>query len=149
MELFQELVFTISLSLIVSLLTAKLFSLSSASSYDVDNEKIDNQEWVVCDKNDKDLSFEDDDDLGSGVVIDDDKVFDEMPERSEVENYVKTDEVEEEDVICEDDDYDDWQGIEMTKFEKRFGVAVAFMGSKSSCGAVVKHQDVKFLSACV
>ncbi|GJS84652.1 hypothetical protein Tco_0751193 [Tanacetum coccineum] len=115
---------------------------------DVDNEKIDNQEWVVCDKNDKDLSFEDDDDdLGSGVVIDDDKVFDEMPERSEVENYVKTDEVEEEDVICEDDDDDDWQGIKMTKFKKRFGVAVAFMGSKSSCGAVVKHQDVKFLSA--
>ncbi|PWA61302.1 protein kinase-like domain, Phloem protein 2-like protein [Artemisia annua] len=37
-----------------------------------------------------------DDDLGSGVVIDDDlsvcNVFGEMPERSEVENYVKTDE---------------------------------------------------------
>ncbi|GKA97838.1 acyl-CoA-binding domain-containing protein 3-like protein [Tanacetum coccineum] len=161
MELFQELVFTISLSLIVSLLIAKLFSLSSASSSDVDNEKIDNQDWVVCDKNDKDLSFQDDD-FGSGVVIDDnddDKVFDEMPERSQVENYVKTDEgnvvecdlgslvqedlgssvvdvgevkVEEEDVICEDDDDDDWQGIETTELEKRFGAAVAFMGSKSS-----------------
>nr|GEU53275.1 acyl-CoA-binding domain-containing protein 3-like [Tanacetum cinerariifolium] len=129
------------------------------SSSDVDNEKIDNQDWVVCDKNDKGLPFQDDD-LGSGVVIDDDddKVFDEMPERGEVENYVKTDEgnavecdlgsllqedlgssvadvgevkVEEEDVICEDDD-DDWQGIETTELEKRFGAAVAFMGSKSS-----------------
>lgn len=179
MELFQELVFTITLSLIVSLLIAKLFSLSSASSSDVD-EKIDNQEWVVCDKNDKDLSFEDDN-LGSGDVIDDDlsgcKVFDEMPERSEVENYVKTDEgnvvesdlgslvqeecvesiavqhepsaidfgvvkVEEEDVICEDDD--DWQGIETTELEKRFGAAVAFMGSKSSGERVgLMDNDVK------
>ncbi|GKD73362.1 STRUBBELIG-receptor family 7-like protein isoform X2 [Tanacetum coccineum] len=79
------------------------------------------------------------------VVIDDDKVFDEMPERSEVENYVKTYKgnvvecdfrslvqedlgssvvdvgemkVEEEDVICEDDDDDDRQEIEMTKLEK-------------------------------
>ncbi|GKC32804.1 hypothetical protein Tco_1040098 [Tanacetum coccineum] len=104
-----------------------------ALNYDVDNEKIDNQEWVVCDKkNDKDLSFEDDDDLGNEVVIDDDKVFDEMPERSEVENYVKTNEVEEEDVICEDDDDDDWQGIETTELEKRFGAAMVFMGSKSS-----------------
>ncbi|GJS64552.1 hypothetical protein Tco_0679116, partial [Tanacetum coccineum] len=173
-----------------------LFSLSSALSYDVDNEKIDNQEWVVCDKNDKDLSFEDGGDLGSGVVIDDDKVFDEMPERSEVENYVKTDEgnvvecdfgslvqedlgyvvdvgemkVEEEDVICEDDDDDDWQGIETTELEKRFGAAVAFMGSKSSGERMdndvkvelyglqryedviqtsVKHQDVKFLLAYI
>ncbi|PWA57275.1 Acyl-CoA-binding protein, ACBP [Artemisia annua] len=172
MELFQELIFTITLSLIVSLLIAKLFSLSSASSSDVDDEKIDNQEWVVCDQNDKD------DDLGSGVVIDDDKVFDEMPERSEVENYVKTDEgnvvesdlgslvqeecvesisvqhelsvidfgvvkVEEEDVICEDDD-DDWQGIETTELEKRFGAAVAFMGSKSSGERVgLMDNDVK------
>lgn len=183
MELFQELVFTITLSLIVSLLIAKLFSLSSASSSDVDDEKIDNQEWVVCDKTDKDLSFENDD-LGSGVVIDDHdddlsvfKVFDEMPERSEVENYVKTDEgnvvesdlgslmqeecvesisvqhepvvidfgvvkVEEQDVICEDDD--DWQGIETTELEKRFGAAVAFMGSKSSGERVgLMDNDVK------
>ncbi|GKA22453.1 STRUBBELIG-receptor family 7-like protein isoform X2 [Tanacetum coccineum] len=81
----------------------------------------------------------------SRVAIDDDKVFDEMPERSEVENYVKTYEgnvvecdfrslvqedlgssvvdvgemkVKEEDVICEDDDDDDRQEIEKTKLEK-------------------------------
>ncbi|GKF55541.1 hypothetical protein Tco_0165881, partial [Tanacetum coccineum] len=51
---------------------------------------IKNGSFVI--KNDKYLSFEDDGDLGNRVVIDDDKVFDEMPERSEVENYVKTDE---------------------------------------------------------
>ncbi|GJU75922.1 CACTA transposable element [Tanacetum coccineum] len=106
---------------------------------DVDNEKIDNQEWVV---------------------------FDEMPERSEVENYVKTDEdnvvecdfrslvqedlgssvvdvgemkVEEEDVICEDDYDDDWQGIETTELEKSFGAAMAFMGSKSSDERMDNH----------
>ncbi|GKA85830.1 retrotransposon protein, putative, ty1-copia subclass [Tanacetum coccineum] len=91
----------------------ELFSLSSASSYDVNNKKIDNQEWVVCDKNDKDLFFEDDDeDLGSVDV-----------------GEMK---VEEENVICEDDDDDDWQGIETTELKKRFGVAVAFMGSKTS-----------------
>ncbi|KAK9053274.1 hypothetical protein SSX86_029907 [Deinandra increscens subsp. villosa] len=113
MELFQELVFTISFSLIVSLLIVKLFSV--ASSCDDGNstvsitveEKMEN-EWVVCDseKEGKDVCFKDPvkvsgdvdfgyvgDELGSGVVIKDSQsvggvgacqVFDESPERNEV-----------------------------------------------------------------
>lgn len=94
MELFQELVFTISISVIVSLLIAKLFSI--VSSFDDDNspvsirveEKKIEKEWVVCDsEKDSCLCFEGADDqikvskddvfgydegeLGYGVVIDD------------------------------------------------------------------------------
>ncbi|XP_071693879.1 acyl-CoA-binding domain-containing protein 3-like [Rutidosis leptorrhynchoides] len=191
MELFQELVFTISFSVIISLLVAKLFSI--VSSFDdenptvsirVEEKKID-KEWVVCDsEKDPCLCFDgaddqvkvskDEDDLGNGVVIDElksvggvgeHKVFDESPERDEFEdegNVVECDfggEVDKE-VLCEidvdevkveegdgvviddnddvddDDDDEDWQGIETTELEKRFGSAVAFMGSKSSADRV-------------
>ncbi|KAD7117784.1 hypothetical protein E3N88_05052 [Mikania micrantha] len=116
MELFQELVFTISLSFVVFLLIVKLFSVSS--SLDDGNskesllveEKIE-KEWVVCDseKEGKTGYFEDQlkgsdkidfgcfgDALGSGVVIgdtgscsggDDCYVFDESPERTELTEW--------------------------------------------------------------
>lgn len=112
MELFQELVFTISFSLIVSLLIAKLFSMTSSSddgnstlSKSVE-EKIE-REWVVCDseKEEKSGYFEDAVKVSEDVVfgyaeaeflteyvIDDAKsvggvgesyVFDKSPERTE------------------------------------------------------------------
>ncbi|XP_024975237.1 acyl-CoA-binding domain-containing protein 3-like isoform X1 [Cynara cardunculus var. scolymus] len=113
MELFQELVFTISLSLIVSLLVVKLFSMASGGddgnstvSKRVE-EKIE-KEWVVCDseKEEKAGYFEDavevskdvvcggyvEAELGSGCVMEDTKsvgevgasyVFDESPERTD------------------------------------------------------------------
>nr|XP_043606768.1 acyl-CoA-binding domain-containing protein 3 [Erigeron canadensis] len=186
MELFQELIFTISISLIVSLLIAKLFSI--ASSLDVEEKKID-KEWIVV--SEKDEKFNKDDcfivedqvsvskddvfgyeeaELGAGVVINDPKsvggddackVFDEMPERMENDEFdvglVENDESDLGCVIQEDCDQgfevekeivggndvgevkveqvfddDDWQGIETTELEKRFGAAMAFMGSKSS-----------------
>ncbi|KAL8229230.1 hypothetical protein R6Q57_014130 [Mikania cordata] len=116
MELFQELVFTISLSLVVFLLIVKLFSISSSlddgSSKEslLVEEKIE-KEWVVCDseKEGKTGCFEDQlkgsdkidfgcfgDALGSGVVIgdtgscsggDDCYVFDESPERTELTEW--------------------------------------------------------------
>ncbi|XP_042756219.1 acyl-CoA-binding domain-containing protein 3 isoform X1 [Lactuca sativa] len=112
MELFQELVFTISFSLIVSLLIAKLFSMSSSCDDGTSTlsksveEKIE-REWVVCDseKEEKSGYFEDavrvSEDVLFGYaeaeflteyVIDDPKsvggvgesyVFDESPQRTE------------------------------------------------------------------
>ncbi|KAJ0867477.1 putative acyl-CoA-binding protein, ACBP [Helianthus annuus] len=113
MELFQELVFTISFSLIVSLLIAKLFAVASSSDYGNSTvsirveEKIET-DWVFCgsEKDEKVVCVEDlgrvseevgvgcdGDELGSGVVIKEGEsvdgvracyVFDEMPERVEV-----------------------------------------------------------------
>lgn len=157
MELFQELVFTISFSLIVSLLIAKLFAAASATSCDDDKERI-GKEWVVCDSEKQHVGVEDpgvDDELGSGVVMKHDEtvggvgvhqVFDEMPERNELDDDV-VDSVEidkgnvvecESSAIVDDDDGDDgdWQGIETTELDKRFGAAVAFMDSKSGADRV-------------
>ncbi|KAJ9564310.1 hypothetical protein OSB04_000276 [Centaurea solstitialis] len=113
MELFQELLFTISLSLIVSLLMVKLFSL--ASGFEDGNSMVSKRveekmekEWVVCEseKEEKVGYFDDavevseevgyggygEGELGSGFVIDGVKsvgevgacyVFDESPERKD------------------------------------------------------------------
>lgn len=111
MELFQELVFTISLSLIVSLLIVKLFSMASGcddgnSTVSKSVEEKIEKEWVVCDseKEEKAGYFEDavevseevaygylEAELVSGCVMEDTKsvgevgasyVFDESPERT-------------------------------------------------------------------
>ncbi|XP_071704296.1 uncharacterized protein [Rutidosis leptorrhynchoides] len=125
MELFQELVFTISFSVIVSLLIAKLISVvssfddvNSTVSIRVEDQKID-KDWVVC--NDQveackdDVFGYDEGELGSGVVIDDlksvggvgdCKVFDESPERTEFEdegNVVACDLGCDKGVLIEDD----------------------------------------------
>ncbi|KAI7751776.1 hypothetical protein M8C21_012743, partial [Ambrosia artemisiifolia] len=92
-------------------------------------------------------------------------VFDEMPERSEVDDgdvgLVESDEdcvkfdgkdalcavvdgegkVDEEGEVIDDDD---WQGIETTELEKRFGAAVAFVDSKTGVDRVnLIDNDVK------
>ncbi|KAL8200546.1 hypothetical protein R6Q57_011885 [Mikania cordata] len=106
MELFQELVFTISFSLIVSLLIVKLISVSSScdggnSTASIRVEEKIEKEWVVCDsvKEEKVVCFEDvafgcgDTEMGSGVAIKDPEnaggvgachVFDESSDRIEI-----------------------------------------------------------------
>ncbi|KAJ0490189.1 putative acyl-CoA-binding protein, ACBP [Helianthus annuus] len=101
MELFQELVFTISFSLIVSLLIAKLFAVASSSDYGNSTvsirveEKIET-DWVFCgsEKDEKVVcccGLLGEDCVKSVEVWDESSVrvggecyvFDEMPERSE------------------------------------------------------------------
>ncbi|KAM0057941.1 putative acyl-CoA-binding protein, ACBP [Helianthus debilis subsp. tardiflorus] len=113
MEVFQELVFTISFSLIVSLLIAKLFAVASSSddgnsTVSIRVEEKNETDWVFCgsEKDENVVCVEDlgrvseevgvgsvGDELGSGVVIKEGEsvdevgacyVFDEMPERVEV-----------------------------------------------------------------
>ncbi|KAI3813397.1 hypothetical protein L1987_18119 [Smallanthus sonchifolius] len=107
MELFQELVFTISFSLIVSLLIVKV--ISAASSCDDGNSRVSirveekiEQEWVVCDseKDEDPVKVSEEVDFGYvhgelvsvGVIEDSEsvggvggcQVLDEMPERTEL-----------------------------------------------------------------
>ncbi|XP_076922791.1 acyl-CoA-binding domain-containing protein 3-like [Bidens hawaiensis] len=145
MELFQELLFTISFSFIVSLLIAKLFA---ASSCDDDDEEDKIEKKHVCVEDPVKLSVGDE--LGSGVVIKDvetvggvgvRQVFDEMPQRNGVDDaVVDSVEIDKGNVVeCESTaivDDDDWQGIETTELDKRFGAAVAFMDSKSGADRV-------------
>ncbi|KAK1439030.1 hypothetical protein QVD17_04845 [Tagetes erecta] len=115
MELFQEFVFTISFSLIVSLLIVKLIAVSSScddgnSSVSIRVEEKIEKEWVVCDNENEGngLCFEDpvkvsdevgfgcgDGELGGGFVIGSTEsgggvgacyVFDESPERNELKD---------------------------------------------------------------
>ncbi|KAI3713019.1 hypothetical protein L1987_71589 [Smallanthus sonchifolius] len=107
MELFQELVFTISFSLIVSLLIVKLFS--AAATCDDGNSRVSirveekiEKEWVVCDSEkdedpvkvsgEVDFGYVDGELVSGGVIEDSEivggvgacQVFDEMSERTEL-----------------------------------------------------------------
>ncbi|KAI3743109.1 hypothetical protein L1987_60812 [Smallanthus sonchifolius] len=119
-------------------------------------EKIE-KEWVVCDSEkdedpvkvseEVDFGYVDGELEGEGVIKDPEsvsgvdacQVFDEMPERTELNDdgvdLVKSDEgnvLDEEDSVFDDD----WQGILTTESEKSFGAAVAFVDSKGSADRV-------------
>ncbi|MED6192205.1 hypothetical protein PIB30_008081 [Stylosanthes scabra] len=72
----------------------------------------------------------------SGDVDDGERVFNEI-EVVDLADNNHAKEVEEEVEISECDDDDDWEGIERTELEKRFGEAVSFVGSKVNAEAVV------------